>query len=62
MGIEATERVRSSLQHSLDTARRHLDRIEILTAAMSAFSRPIPDYEPAFHHMHHLALTQHEIH
>lgn len=62
MSYEAAEPIRSNLQRLPDTARGYLDRIEILTAAMSAFSRPIPDYEPAFHHVHHLALTWHEIH
>ena len=36
-------------------------RVEILAAALSAFSRPVPDYEPAFRHMHHMALSAHEL-
>jgi hypothetical protein len=31
-------------------------------AALSAFSRPVPDYEPAFLNMRHLMLTAHELH
>jgi len=41
--------------------RADLDRIEILMAALSAFSRPVPDYEPCFRNMHHLMLTAHEL-
>ena len=57
----AMERVRRDLHRVLDRTRADLDRIEILTAALSAFSRPVPDYEPAFRHMHALALNRHEI-
>lgn len=45
----------------LDHMRSDFDRIEILAAALSAFSKPIPDYEPAFQHMRHLTLTAHEL-
>ena len=41
--------------------RSDFDRIEILAAALSAFSKPIPDYEPTFQHMRHLTLTAHEL-
>lgn len=57
----AMEQVRRDLHRVLDRTRTDLDRIEILAAAMSAFSRPVPDYEPAFRHMNSLALTEHEI-
>lgn len=57
----AIDRVRRELVRALDNTRADLDRIEILSAAMSAFSRPVPDYEPAFQHMRHLALKTHEI-
>jgi hypothetical protein len=55
------ERVRSDLHRVLDRTRTDLDRIEILAAAMSAFSKPVPDYEPSFRHMHALALNRHEV-
>lgn len=55
------ERVRGDLHRVLDRTRTDLDRIEILAAAMSAFSRPVPDYEPSFRHMHALALNRHEV-
>ena len=57
----AIDRVRRELLRVIDHARADLDRIEILTAALSAFSKPVPDYEPAFRHMHKLALSEHEI-
>lgn len=57
----AIDRVRRDLHRVIDHTRADLDRIEILTAALSAFSKPVPDYEPAFRHMHNLALSQHEI-
>jgi hypothetical protein len=57
----AIDRARRELMRALDTTRADLDRIEIWTAAMSAFSRPVPDYEPAFRHLRHLNLNAHEI-
>jgi hypothetical protein len=57
----AIDRVRHDLHRALDHMRADLDRIEILTAALGAFSRPIPDYEPSFRHMRHLTLTAHEL-
>ena len=57
----AIERVRRDLVGVLDNMRADLDRIEILTAAMSAFGRPIPDYEPSFRHMRNLTLDVHQI-
>lgn len=47
----ATDRVRHELHRAIDRMRNDLTRVEILTAALSAFSRPIPEYEPAFQHM-----------
>jgi hypothetical protein len=57
----AIERVRRELHRSLDNMRADLDRIEILTAAMSAFGRPIPDYEPGFRNLRDLSLNAHQI-
>jgi hypothetical protein len=53
--------VRRELRRVLDHVRADLDRIEILTAALNAFSKPVPDYEPAFQHINGLALKQHQI-
>lgn len=57
----AIDRMKRELHRALDHTRIDLDRIEILTAAMSAFSKPVPEYEPQFQHMQGLALTRHEI-
>jgi hypothetical protein len=57
----AIDRVKRDLHRALDTMHADLNRVEILAAALSAFSRPIPDYEPGFRHLHHLTLTAHEI-
>jgi hypothetical protein len=53
--------VRRELHRVLDNVRADLDRIEILTAALSAFCRPIPDYEPSFQHLRHMTLSAHEL-
>ena len=58
----AIDQIKRELHHALDHTRADLDRIEILTAAMSAFSKPVPEYEPKFQHMHGLSLEHHEIH
>ena len=55
------ERVRRELHRVLDKTRADIDRIEILTAALSAFGRPVPDYEPGFRHLRHLSLAASEI-
>ena len=57
----AIDRVQLELHRVLDHMRADLDRIEILMAALSAFSRPVPDYEPCFRNMHHLMLTAHKL-
>lgn len=57
----AIDHMRRELHRALDHTRADLDRIEILTAAMSAFSQPVPEYEPKFQHMHGLTLSRHEI-
>jgi hypothetical protein len=57
----AIERLRRDLHRVLDNMRADLNRIEILTAALSAFGRPGPDYEPGFRHMRNLTLGAHQI-
>ena len=53
--------VKRELDGALDTLRADLDRIDILSAALGAFSMPVPDYEPTFQHMRHLTLNAHEL-
>lgn len=57
----AMDRARRELIRALDTTRADLDRIEIWTAAMNAFSRPIPDYEPVFRNMRHSTMKAQEL-
>ena len=57
----AIDRVKRELHCVFDNVRNDLDRIDILLAALNAFSKPVPDYEPAFRHMRHLALNAHEL-
>jgi hypothetical protein len=48
----ARANIEQQLQRLVETMRDDLDRIEILTAALNAFSRPVPDYEPRLRQMH----------
>jgi hypothetical protein len=57
----AIELIRHDLHRALDNMRADLNRIEILSAALSAFGRPVPDYEPGFRHMRNLTLDVHRI-
>ena len=57
----AIDRVRRELHRVLDNIRGDLDRVEILTAALSAFGKPVPDYEPGFRHMRNLTLRAHQL-
>ncbi len=55
----AVDRLKHELHLALDMVRTALDRIEILSAALGAFSEPVPDYEPGFRHLRH--VTEHVI-
>jgi len=57
----ATERLRRELSRAVDQLRADLDRVELLTAALSAFQRPVPGYEPTFHHTRRVSLSAHEL-
>ena len=56
----AIDRVRRDLHRVLDHMRADLDRVEILTAALGAFSRPVPDYD-RLPHLRHMTLSAHEL-
>lgn len=49
------------MHRAIDRLRAELDRIEILSAALNAFSKPVPDYEPAFRHVRNADLRTHEL-
>jgi hypothetical protein len=57
----ATDQLKRELNRAVDTLRADLERVELLTAAISAFYRPIPDYEPTFRHTHRTSLSAHEL-
>jgi hypothetical protein len=57
----AADRVKCEIYRALDNMRTEMDRIEILTAALAAFSRPVPDYEPGFQHLRHLTMHAQEL-
>lgn len=59
--LTAGDRLKRELQHSVERIRVELDKIEILSAAMSAFSQPVPTYEPGFHHLRHVMANAIEI-
>jgi hypothetical protein len=62
MGTEnATDRMQRELDRAVAALRADLDRVELLSAALSAFSRPVPEYEPAFHHVRTMNLASHEL-
>jgi len=53
--------MKGELHRLFDRIRGDLDRVEILTAALGAFSRPIPDYEPSFRHLRQSTGNAHEL-
>jgi hypothetical protein len=57
----AVDRIRREIHRALDHAHAELDRIELLSAALAAFARPVPDYEPGFRHIRHLTATALEL-
>ncbi|MGH6666003.1 MAG: hypothetical protein ACREB2_14060 [Pseudolabrys sp.] len=57
----ASEQIKRELDEALGTMRSELDRVELLAAALSVFSHPIPDYEPRFHHLNRVALSAQEL-
>jgi hypothetical protein len=57
----ATDCLKRELSRAIDRLRDDLDRVELLTAALAAFYRPVPDYEPMFRHTHRMSLAAHEL-
>jgi hypothetical protein len=58
--VTAAERLRNEMHAALGNVRAELNRIEILAAALDAFDAPVPDYEPAFHHLNARELDRFE--
>ena len=57
----ATDQLIRALRRTLDHMNADLERIELLTAALDGFARPVPDYEPGFHHFSGVSLAAHEL-
>jgi hypothetical protein len=57
----ATERLKKELHRAVERIRVELDKVEILSAAMSAFSKPVPEYEPGFRHLRHVTASALEL-
>ena len=57
----AGDRLKCELQRTLERIRIELDKIEILSAAMAAFSKPVPEYEPGFRHLRHVTASALEL-
>jgi hypothetical protein len=55
--MQPVERIKREIHRAVDVIETQLARLEILTAAMVAFSRPIPDYEAGFQHQRHLTAN-----
>ena len=53
-GSVPVENLKREMHRSLDRIARELDRLDVLAAAIVAFSRPVPDYEFGFQHQQHL--------
>jgi hypothetical protein len=58
----ASDKLRHDLKCTLANVHVELERIDILTAALEAFSRPVPDYEPSFHHLNLRELDRFALH
>ncbi len=56
-----TDRLKRELSQAVEKLKADLDRVELLTAALSAFHKPVPDYEPTFQHAHRMSLSAHEL-
>jgi hypothetical protein len=61
MEREPQHRLMTELQRTLDNMSGELSRVELLTAVLAGLSRPVPAYEPRFHHLGPQDLTEHEL-
>jgi len=61
MAQKTEQRLLNELRRVLDNTGSDLARVELLTAALASFSRPVPDYEPRFHHFGARDLSNHEL-
>ncbi len=59
MGSEQRNRLQH-LSEEFQMVRASADRVELLTALLSALAKPVPEYEPEFRHLRH-GLSAYEI-
>jgi hypothetical protein len=57
----AADRLKRELHRAVERIRTELDKIDVLSAAMAAFSKPVPDYEPGFRHLRHVTASAMEL-
>ena len=57
----AADTLRQDLHRLFEAIRNDLDRVEILAVTLDAFQRPVPDYEPRFHHLKHEIVDAQEL-
>jgi hypothetical protein len=58
---DAATQISRRLRRVLDNMSADIERVEMLSAALAGLSKPVPAYEPAFHHLHAVALRDHQI-
>ena len=51
MPEQAEDMIVRNLIEALGRLHEDLDRVELWTAALGSFQRPIPDYKPTDHHL-----------
>ena len=51
------EGLRCEMHRAVERIGRELEKLEILAAAMAAFSRPVPEYDTQFRHQRHLTAS-----
>ena len=56
-GTAPAESLTDEMHLALGRVGRELEKLEILAAAMAAFSRTVPEYEHSFQHQRHLTAS-----
>lgn len=56
-GSAPTEGLRHEMHRAVERIGLELEKMEILAAAMAAFSRPVPEYDHNFQHQRHLTAS-----
>lgn len=60
-GSAPAEGLLYEMHRAVDTIGRELEKLEILAAAMAAFSQPVPNYEYGFQHLRHQTASATEL-